>query len=102
MLNRVVVTGLGVVSPVGIGKDNYKKSLFRGLSGVERITLFDTSQYTTRIAAEVKDFHPDWIIPDHFLEQTDRFAHFALVAAKEAVDDAGLGWKRKTHSKSAC
>ncbi len=95
MLNRVVVTGLGVVSPIGTGKDNYAKGLFSGLSGVERITLFDASQYTTRIAAEVKDFHPYRIIPCHLLEQTDRFAHFAMAAAKEAVDGAGLAMEEE-------
>lgn len=95
MLNRVVVTGLGVVSPIGTGKGFYAKSLFGGSSGVERVTLFDASQYTTRIAAEVKDFHPDRIVPRHLLEQTDRFGHFALAAAKEAVDDAGLAMEEE-------
>jgi len=90
MLNRVVVTGLGVVSPIGTGKELYAKGLFGGSSGIDRVTLFEASRYATRIAAEVKDFHPDKIIPCHLLEQTGRFAHFALAAAKEAVDDAEL------------
>lgn len=90
MLNRVVVTGLGVVSPIGCGKEHFAGGLFQGKSGVGKITLFDPSSYTTRIAAEVKGFQPGEIIPGEILEQTDRFAHFALAAAREAVSDAGL------------
>lgn len=90
MLNRVVVTGIGVVSPIGCGKDRFAEGIFEGASGVGRITRFDPALYSTAIAAEVKDFCPEGIIPGSLLDHTDRFAHFALAAAKEAVYDAGL------------
>lgn len=98
MLNRVVVTGLGVVSPAGIGKEDFARGIFNGISGIDQITLFDASRYTTRIAAEVKNFYPDGI-PKNLLDDTDRFAHFALVASKDAVEDAGLVMEREDPQK---
>ena len=90
MLNRVVITGIGVVTPVGIGQEKFWEALRTGSSGIDRITLFDAIRYATQIAAEVKDFKPEDFIPRQLLEQTGRFAQFVLAATREAIVDAGL------------
>ncbi|WP_018249674.1 beta-ketoacyl-ACP synthase II [Orenia marismortui] len=91
MSNRVVVTGMGVVSPVGIGLDDYWKSLLEGKSGIDTITHFDASEYKTQIAGEVKDFKAkDFDIDRKEAKRMDRYSQFAVVGAKMAVEDAGL------------
>lgn len=86
----VVVTGLGVVSPVGIGWSAFWQALLSGKSGVGKITRFDTTDYTTQIAAEVKDFQPEEYLDKRELRRMDRFTQFAVVAAKMAVEDSQL------------
>ncbi|MGQ9630004.1 MAG: beta-ketoacyl-ACP synthase II [bacterium] len=90
MKRRVVVTGVGVVSPVGTGKEKFWDSLRAGKSGIGRITLFDSSDQRVHIAGEVKDFDPLQFISERDVKKTDRFAQFALAASKMAVADAGL------------
>ena len=90
MQRRVVVTGLGVVSPIGAGKEAFWKSLIAGISGVSTISLFDASAYPTQIAAEVKDFNPTDFIEPKESRRMDRFSQFAVVAAGMALKDAGL------------
>ncbi len=87
---RVVVTGLGVVTPVGQTKDEFWQSLVNGVSGIGPITRFDATGYPTRIAAEVKGFDPLLYMDRKAARRTDRFAQFALAAAKQAVADARL------------
>ncbi len=87
---RVAVTGIGVVSPVGIGKEEYWQSLTAGRSGVDVITHFDATDFRVRIAAEVKGFDPGGYIDKKSVRRMDRFAQFAVAAAKMAVEDAGL------------
>src|SRR5258705_11765003 len=87
---RVVVTGLGVVSPVGIGIADAWKNLLAGVSGVGPITKFDASALPTRIAAEVKGFtSADWM-PLKETRRNDLFIHFGLAATRLALEDAGL------------
>jgi 3-oxoacyl-[acyl-carrier-protein] synthase II len=87
---RVVVSGLGMISPVGIGNDATWKSLIAGRSGVGPITKFDASQYACRIAGEVRDFNPENWIEKKEVKKSDTFIHYAVAAAQMAVDDAGL------------
>ena len=87
---RVVITGLGVLSPVGIGKEAYWKALLRGQSGIDRLTRFDSSLYDSKIAGEVKDFVPEQFLDRKEIRRTDRFAQFGVAAAKLAVGDAAL------------
>jgi 3-oxoacyl-[acyl-carrier-protein] synthase II len=88
--HRVVVTGIGVVTPIGIGKDDFWEGLLAGRNGISRITLFDPSEFRTHMAGEVKDFHAEeWIDRKH-AKRMERFTHFALVAADLAMKDAGL------------
>lgn len=89
-MNRVVVTGMGVISPVGIGLENFWQSLVEGKSGVGPITHFDASELSTRIAAEVKDFDAKDYIDRKEAKRMDRFTQFAVAAAKMASQDAGL------------
>lgn len=90
MPKRVVVTGLGIVSPLGIGVGTFWANLTAGVSGVGRITRFDPEGYTTQIAAEVKDFDPADYFEKKEARRLDRFTQFALVATREALTDAGL------------
>src|SRR6185312_11249107 len=87
---RVVVTGLGIVSPVGIGIAAAWENLTRGVSGVAPITRFDASALPTRFAAEVKGFtSADWMPPKE-TRRSDLFVHFGLAATRLALEDAGL------------
>jgi beta-ketoacyl-acyl-carrier-protein synthase II len=88
---RVVVTGLGGVTPLGNDIPSTWQALLGGRSGIGRLTLFDASRYNIAIAGEVKDFHPEEVLPSHEIRHMDRYAQFGAVAALEAVKDAGLG-----------
>ncbi|MCF6095811.1 beta-ketoacyl-ACP synthase II [Thermovorax subterraneus] len=87
---RVVVTGLGVISPVGTGKDKFWNSLLEGKSGIDYITRFECDDFPTRIAGEVKDYNPEEFIERKELKRLDRFTQFSIGAAKMAIDDARL------------
>lgn len=89
--NRVAVTGMGVVAPNGIGLDTYWKSLLDGKSGIGPITLFDASNFKSRIAGEVKDFDPfDYIEADLKPKRMARHTQFAYAATMMALKDGGL------------
>ncbi|WP_426730402.1 beta-ketoacyl-ACP synthase II [Myxococcus faecalis] len=87
---RVVVTGLGLISPCGTGVEKSWEALVRGQSGVGPITLFDASALDCRIAGEVKDFKVEDHIERREARRMDRFAHFAVVASDMALEDSGL------------
>ncbi len=87
---RVVVTGLGLVSPVGNDTESTWKALLAGESGAADITLFDTSQYSVRFAAEVKNFNPLNWVEKKDVKKIDRFIQFAIAAADLALKDSGL------------
>jgi 3-oxoacyl-[acyl-carrier-protein] synthase II len=92
---RVVVTGLGLVCPVGIGVEESWKALVEGRSGIAPITLFDASTYPTRIAGEVKGFEPEKFMEKKDARRNDRFIQFALAAADMAMRDAGIDMARE-------
>ncbi len=89
-MERVVVTGIGLVTPNGIGTENSWQSLINGKSGVGPITLFDASAYATRIAAEVKDFDAAQFMERKKIKEVARFIPFAMAATKMALDQADL------------
>lgn len=89
-MRRVVITGLGVVSPIGIGKDEYWQALRSGKNGVARITHFDPDIYPVKIAAEVKDFKADDWMDHKEARRTDRVIHFTMAAGELAVKDSAL------------
>ncbi|MED1785260.1 beta-ketoacyl-ACP synthase II [Brevibacillus fortis] len=90
MKRRVVITGVGVVSPVGNDAQTFWNSLLEGKSGIDRLTAFDASDYPTQIAGEVKNFDPEQYMDKKDIRRTDRFVQFGLAAAKMAVEDAKL------------
>jgi len=87
---RVVVTGLGAVTPVGNTRDDFWRRLVAGESGIARIAAFDASAFDAQIAGEVKDFRPEELIGRKEARRMDRFTQFAFVAAREAIEDAKL------------
>ncbi len=87
---RVVITGVGVVAPNGIGIENFWDSLVHGRSAVRRITRFDASSYPCQVAAEVSDFDPTDYMDPKTAKRLDRFAQFALAASKMAIEDSNL------------
>ncbi len=89
-LQRVVVTGLGAITPIGNTVADYLEGLTSGRNGVEAITLFDAEQHACRFAAEVKNFDPSGFIEPKEAKRWDRFCKFGVVAAKQALADAGL------------
>jgi 3-oxoacyl-[acyl-carrier-protein] synthase II len=90
MKQRVVITGMGVVSPIGIGIEAFWDSLKNGRSGAGHVTFFDTAEYPCKIDAEVKGFEPEKYIDKKTIRRMDRFTQFALAAADMAVRDAKL------------
>jgi 3-oxoacyl-[acyl-carrier-protein] synthase II len=90
-MRRVAVTGVGVVSPVGIGVPKFWDSLLAGVSGAHAISTFDVSEYPVRFAATVDDFDPTASLDTKEARRMSRFQQFAVVAADEAMADAGLG-----------
>ena len=87
---RVVITGLGVVSPVGLDVESFWESLMAGRSGIGPITNFDPAGYSVRIAAEVKDLDPKQYMDFKMARRSGRFAHLAVAASKQALCSAGL------------
>ncbi len=90
MKNRVVVTGIGVITPIGIGKDLFWEGLKEGRSGIGPITQFDTTDFPVQIAAEVKNFKPEDYVDRKEARRMDRFIQFAVACAGLSLEDSGL------------
>ncbi len=98
--NRVVVTGLGVISPVGNDKDAFWNSLKEGKSGIGPLTLFDASQFDARISGEVKNFNPElYGINKKEARRMEKFIQFAIACARQAFDDAGLVFDKEDRER---
>ena len=93
MSRRVVVTGVGAVSPIGESVDTFWENALAGKSGVGRITLFDPSDFLTQIGAEVSDWDPEKYMPRRESRRLDRSAQFFVVATDQAMADAGLAYE---------
>jgi len=89
-MRRVVVTGLGMINSVGHDKESAFKAICEGECGIDIITLFDPSDFSVKIAGEVKDFDPATVMPPKEVKKADRFIHLGLKAAAEAMEDAAL------------
>ncbi len=87
---RVVVTGLGLITPLGIGVEPTWQNILAGRSGIGPITSFDATGFDTRIAGEIKDFKPEAFLAPKQVKRMDRFTQLAVAAATLAVQDAGL------------
>ena len=89
-MKRVVITGLGAITPVGCDVESFWDSLKNGKCGIDFIQSFDTTEYRAKIAAEVKDFDPSLYMEKGEVRRTDRFVQFALASATQAVKDSGI------------
>jgi len=99
MRKRVVITGMGAITPLGNDVDSFWKNLCDGKSGIDRITRFDPEKFDTRIAAEVKDFDPQDYVDKKEAKRMDRYTQFAMAAAKMAVEQADLDWSRENSQR---
>jgi len=90
-MKRVVVTGIGMINSVGNDKESSFKAICNGECGIDTITLFDPSEFSVKIAGEVKDFDPSTVMPPKEVKKADRFIHLGLKAAAEAMEDAKIG-----------
>src|SRR5690606_17350190 len=93
-LKRVVVTGLGALTPIGNTVEEYWNGLINGVSGAAPITRFDTEKFKTKFACEVKNFVVENFLDKKEARKLDPFVHYALVSTDEAVNDAGLDFER--------
>ena len=89
MKRRVVVTGMGIVSPLGIGLEQNWKAVCEGKSGIDRITKFDASDFPVRIAGEVKGFNPEQFVDHKDVKKMDTFIHYSVACSKMALEDSG-------------
>ncbi|MCJ7553261.1 MAG: beta-ketoacyl-ACP synthase II [Ignavibacteriaceae bacterium] len=87
---RVVVTGLGAITPIAVGTEEYWRALLDGKNGVDLITKFDTTRFDTKFAAEVKDFNPEDYLDKKTIKRLDPFSQFALASTEMAIKDSGI------------
>lgn len=99
MQKRVVITGLGIISPVGTGLENFWSSLTGGVSGIRRVTRFDPANHSTKIAGEVVDFEHTKYIEKKEARRMDRFTQFAVAASGMAIEDAGLSLEAEDRNR---
>ena len=99
MMHRVVVTGLGVISPIGNDVEEFWKSLVEGRNGIERISRFDPSAFASQMAGEVKDYDSSDVLDRKTAKRTDLFVQYGLSAAKQAMDNAGLDAGAVDHNR---
>ena len=92
MKKRVVITGLGCVTPIGIGKEEFWGNIKDGVCGIDKITNFDASNYQTQIAGEVKNFNPEEYMNKKEIRRMDKFIQFAVASSKMAVADSELNF----------
>ena len=91
---RVVVTGIGAITPIGNNLNDYWTALTEGKSGAAPITLFDATNFKTKFACEVKNFSPTDFIDRKEARKLDRFCQFAVVVADQAINDSGIALEK--------
>lgn len=102
MKQRVVITGLGAITPIGIGKEEFWSSLISGKSGIDKITRFDAAAYSTQIAGEVKNYDPTQVIDKKEAKRMDRFTQFSIYATHLALKDAKLDLEKENLERIGC
>jgi 3-oxoacyl-[acyl-carrier-protein] synthase II len=96
---RVVITGLGAITPIGLNIKEYWQGLIQGKCGIGAVTLFDTRAYLVKIGAEVKDFNPATYMPMKRVDRNSRATHFAIAATRMAVESAGLDLAKEENER---
>jgi len=91
---RAVITGIGPITSIGIGRDNFWRGLRAEKSGIRRISSFDTSEFNAHCGGEIPDWTPEDYFPPHRLKRLDRYAQFAVASAKMALADAGVSYSK--------
>lgn len=94
VLRRVVVTGLGALTPIGNNIEEYWNGLINGVSGAAPITYFDASKFKTQFACELKNFNAEDFLDRKEARKMDRYAQYAMVSSDEAVNDAGFNFEK--------
>ena len=94
-MRRVVITGMGAVTPVGLNVADFWDSVKAKRTGFGPITKFDTSDYKVKLAAELKDFHPEDFMDKKAARRMEAFSQYAVAAAKEALEDSGLSMEKE-------
>lgn len=89
-MKKIVITGMGAVTPVGIGVDEYWKNIISGISGIDTIKSFDSSELAVQIAGEIKNFNPSEHLPKDLIRKTDPFMQYAYIAAEEAIKQSKI------------
>src|SRR5215216_3340077 len=92
-MRRVVITGMGAITPLGNSVSEFWKNSIAGKSGAGPFTKFDASKYKTRFGCEVKNFHPETFIDKKELKKYDLFSQYAIAASDEAIKDSGLDFE---------
>ena len=94
MQKRVVVTGAGLLSPLGNSLEKFWESLKNGRSGIKRLSYFDTSQYSSKVAGMVENFNPEDYFPSKEARRIDKYAQMAFAASKMALENSGIDLER--------
>lgn len=101
-MKRVVVTGMGAITPIGNSIDAFWESVKAGKIGFDRITYFDTADYKCKLAAQVKDFDAAAYMDKKAARRMEQFCQFAVAAAGEAIQDAGLDMEKEDPYRVGC
>src|SRR6202008_3636901 len=91
-MRRVVVTGLGAVTPIVVGKEAFWQGILNGKSPIGQVTRFDATPFNAKVAAEIHNWEPGRYFPPHRLKRLDRYAQFPVTSGKLALDDSGLSF----------
>ena len=102
MKRRVVVTGMGAITPIGNDVETFWNSLKNGTVGIGPITTFDTADFKAKLAAQVKDFDPKQYMDNKAARRMERFSQFAVAAAREALEDAGIDMRKGRTGSILC
>lgn len=102
MNKRVVVTGLGAITPIGNNVEEFWKSIKENKCGIDEIKQFDTTEFKVKLAAEVKDFNPEDYLDKKSAKRLDKFSQFAIIASKEALQDSGITEENTDMKRVGC
>ena len=98
-MKRVVVTGLGAITPIGVGVDNFWNGIKEGKVGIKTIDRFDVTDYKAKVAGQIDDFNPGDYMDVKAAKRMELFSQYAVAATKEAIEDSGIDMEKEQYSK---